>query len=81
MVKIIGTQDNKLNLIIIYIKFKMDFNIIEQYIKKYDVTIPEYVEKSHKSISLALDNGDTNLVKSIIAYKNYLNNRDKDLDY
>ena len=58
----------------------MDFNIIEQYIKKYDVTIPKYVENSHKSIYLALDNGDTNLVKSIIAYKNYTKRRDKDFD-
>ena len=44
----------------IYYKFennitdiKMDFNIIENYIKKYDMKIPEYLEKSHKSKNIA----------------------------
>ena len=57
----------------------MDLNI-DKFIKKYDVEIPEHIQISHKSIYIALDNGDSNLVKSIIAYKNYIKNRDKDLD-
>jgi hypothetical protein len=57
----------------------MDLNI-DKFIKKYDIEIPEHINTSHKSIYIALDNGDTNLVKSIIVYKNYIKNRDKDLD-
>jgi len=53
---------------------------IEKFIKKYDIEIPEHIHTSHKSIYIALDNSDINLVKSIIAYKNYIKNRDKDLD-
>ena len=58
----------------------MDFNIIGQYIKKYDVKISHFVETADKSIYNALDKADINLVKSLIAYKNYINNRDKDFD-
>ena len=58
----------------------MDSDIIEKYIKKYDVEIPEHILTSHRSINIAIDDGDINLVKSIIAYKNYIKNRDKDLD-
>ena len=58
----------------------MEFYIIENYIKKYDMKIPEYVKTSHKNKNIALEQGDINLLKSLIAYKNYLNNRDKDLD-
>ena len=50
------------------------------YLKKYNIIIPEYVEMSNKSIRIALENNDINLVKSLIAYKNYLIRMDKDLD-
>ena len=39
--------------------------ILQEYIKKYDIKIPDYLERSHKNISLALDRGDINLLKSI----------------
>ena len=38
--------------------------ILQEYIKKYDIKIPDYLENSHKNISLALDKGDINLLKS-----------------
>ena len=50
------------------------------YIDKYNIKIPDYVEMSNKSIRIALENNDINLVKSLIAYKNYLIRMDKDLD-
>ena len=54
--------------------------ILQEYIKKYDIKIPDYLENSHKNISLALDKGDINLLKSIIAYKNYLKRMENDAD-
>ena len=53
---------------------------LQEYIKKYDIKIPDYLENSHKNISLALDKGDINLLKSIIAYKNYLERMENDAD-
>ena len=50
------------------------------YIDKYNIKIPDYVEMSNKSIRIALENNDINLVKSLIAYKNYIIRMDKDLD-
>ena len=54
--------------------------ILQEYIKKYDIKIPDYLENSHKNISIALDKGDINLLKSIIAYKNYLKRMENDAD-
>ena len=54
--------------------------ILQEYIKKYDIKIPDYLENSHKNIYLALENGDINLLKSIIAYKNYLKRMENDAD-
>ena len=54
--------------------------ILQEYIKKYDIKIPDYLENSHKNICLALDKGDINLLKSIIAYKNYLKRMENDAD-
>ena len=54
--------------------------ILQEYIKKYDIKIPDYLENSHKNIYLALDKGDINLLKSIIAYKNYLKRMENDAD-
>ena len=53
---------------------------LQEYIKKYDIKIPDYLENSHKNIYLALDKGDINLLKSIIAYKNYLKRMENDAD-
>ena len=53
---------------------------LQEYIKKYDIKIPDYLEKSHKNIYLALENGDINLVKSLIAYRNYLKKMDCEFD-
>ena len=53
---------------------------LQEYIKKYDIKIPDYLERSHKNIYLALDKGDINLLKSIIAYKNYLKRMENDAD-
>ena len=39
--------------------------------------IPDYVKDSEKSISQALDDNDLNLVKSLIAYENYLKKTEK----
>ena len=50
------------------------------YIDKYNIKIPDYVLLSHKSIKKAMEYNDINLVKSIIAYKNYLKRMDDDLD-
>ena len=54
--------------------------ILQEYIKKYDIKIPDYLEKSDKNISIALDKGDINLLKSIIAYKNHLKRMENDAD-
>ena len=54
--------------------------VLQEYIKKYDIKIPDYLERSHKNISIALDKGDINLLKSIIAYKNYLKRMENDAD-
>ena len=53
---------------------------LQEYIKKYTINIPFYVENSKLSINIALDNNDINLVKSIIAYKNYLKRMEKEVD-
>ena len=53
---------------------------LQEYIKKYDIKIPDYLERSNKNISIALDKGDINLLKSIIAYKNYLKRMENDAD-
>ena len=53
---------------------------LQEYIKKYDIKIPDYLERSDKNIYLALDKGDINLLKSIIAYKNYLKRMENDAD-
>ena len=53
---------------------------LEEYIKKYSIDIPYYLEESDKSIKIALDNNDINLVKSIIAYNNYLKRMEDDID-
>ena len=53
---------------------------LQEYIKKYDIKIPDYLENSHRSKSLALENGNINLLKSIIAYKNYLERMENDAD-
>ena len=52
---------------------------IQKCINLYTIKIHDYVKYSD-SISKSLDNGDTNLVKSIIAYKNHLKKIEKDLD-
>ena len=39
--------------------------------------IPDYVKYSEKSISQAMDDNDLNLVKSLIAYENYLKKTEK----
>ena len=54
--------------------------VLQEYIKKYDIKIPDYLERSNKNISIALDKGDINLLKSIIAYKNYLKRMENDAD-
>ena len=51
---------------------------LQEYIKKFYSKIPDYVEKNNKSIQSAMNQGDTNLVKSLIAYKNYLNRLEKE---
>lgn len=43
----------------------------DKYIPKTLIDLPEFVRHSHMSIDLALYDGDINLLKSIIAYKNY----------
>lgn len=53
---------------------------LQEYIKKYSIDIPYYLEDSDKSIKIALDNNDINLVKSIIAYNNYLKRMENDID-
>ena len=53
---------------------------LQEYIKKYDIKIPDYVEKSNKSIECAIYYEDINLVKSLIAYRNYLKKMDCEFD-
>ena len=53
---------------------------LQEYIKKYDIKIPDYVEKSNNSINSAIYNEDINLVKSLIAYRNYLKKMDCEFD-
>lgn len=53
---------------------------IEKYIEKYTINIPSYVENSNKSIYTAIEKNDINLVKSLIAYNNYLNRMEKEVD-
>ena len=53
---------------------------IQEYIKKYDIKIPEHVDNSHRSNYIALEDGDINLLKSLMAYKNHLKKRDEDLN-
>ena len=43
----------------------------EKYIPKTLIDLPNFVRHSHMSIDLALKDGDINLLKSIIAYRNY----------
>ena len=52
-------------------------NIIEKYIKLYDVKIPDYVLNSNKSKRIVLESGDINLLKSVIAYKNFTERRNR----
>ena len=58
----------------------MDPEPIKKCINLYNIKIPDYVKYSDSNISKSLDNGDTNLVKSIIAYKNHLKKIENDLD-
>ena len=53
---------------------------LQKYIEKYTINIPSYVENSNKSIYDAIEKNDINLVKSLIAYKNYLNRMEKEVD-
>ena len=68
----------KINLIMN--KIKEEENIIEKYIKLYDVKIPNFVLNSNKSKNLLLESGDINLLKSVIAYKKFTERRDKALE-
>jgi hypothetical protein len=43
----------------------------DKYIPKTLIDLPEFVRHSHMSIYLALYDGDRNLLKSIIAYRNF----------
>ena len=43
----------------------------DKYIPKTLVDLPKFVKHSHMSVELALKDGDKNLLKSIIAYRNY----------
>ena len=52
-------------------------NIIEKYIKLYDVKIPDFVLNYNKSKRIVLESGDINLLKSVIAYKNFTERRNK----
>tara|TARA_B100001094_G_C17706135_1_gene565017 strand:+ start:359 stop:559 length:201 start_codon:yes stop_codon:yes gene_type:complete len=53
---------------------------LQEYIKKFYINIPNYVENSNKSINSAMEKGDINLVKSLIAYRNYLNRLENEVD-
>ena len=54
-------------------------NPIQKCINLYTIKIPDYVKYSG-NISKALYDNNTNLVKSIIAYKNHLKKIENDLD-
>ena len=43
----------------------------DNYIPKTLIDLPEFVKYSHMSVELALKDGDKNLLKSIIAYRNF----------
>ena len=43
----------------------------DKYIPKTLIDLPEFVRHSHMSVELALKDGDKNLLKSIIAYRNF----------
>lgn len=43
----------------------------DKYIPKTLIDLPEFVRHSHMSIDLSLYDGDRNLLKSIIAYRNF----------
>ena len=43
----------------------------DKYIPKTLIDLPNFVRYSHMSIELALKDGDKNLLKSIIAYRNF----------
>jgi len=58
----------------------MDLYPIQKCINLYNIKIPDYVKYSDSNISKSIDNGDTNLVKSIIAYRNHLKKIEDDLD-
>jgi len=53
---------------------------LQKYIEKFTINIPSYVENSNKSIKSAIEKNDINLVKSLMAYKNYLNRMEKEVD-
>jgi hypothetical protein len=53
---------------------------LQENIKKFYIKIPDYVENSNKNINSAMEKGDINLVKSLIAYRNYLNRLEKEVD-
>ena len=53
---------------------------LQEYIKKFYIDIPDFVENSNKSINSAMEKGDINLVKSLIAYRNYLNRLENEID-
>ena len=49
-----------------------DYEIFnDKYIPKTLIDLPEFVRHSHMSIYLELYDGDRNLLKSIIAYRNF----------
>tara|TARA_B100000035_G_C20964772_1_gene538247 strand:- start:62 stop:277 length:216 start_codon:yes stop_codon:yes gene_type:complete len=43
----------------------------DKYIPKILIDLPKFVINSHMDISISLNDGDINLLKSIIAYRNY----------
>lgn len=51
---------------------------LKKYIDIYTIDIPKRVRYGPKSITKALVNDDINLVKSLIAYKNYIKKMKKD---
>lgn len=53
----------------------------DKYIPKTFVDLPEFVKYSHMSIELALKDGDRNLLKSIIAYRNFRKKEFNDVIY
>ena len=43
----------------------------DKYIPNTFIDLPKFVKYSHMSVELALKDGDKNLLKSIIAYRNF----------